>query len=65
MDDKSVPKKKLFDTLAFVLFLVGSYTLYLKAGKWVAIGVGVEVIAMYLMIYIHFFFGKNDKDDES
>ncbi len=47
-------KKKLLDTLAFAFFLTGSYIIYWKLGKWVAIGVTLEVLAVYLMIYIQF-----------
>ncbi len=47
-------KKKILDTLVFICFLAGSYIIYWKVGKWVAIGVALEILAVYLWIYIDF-----------
>ncbi|MCD6181496.1 MAG: hypothetical protein J7K89_03840 [Candidatus Cloacimonetes bacterium] len=57
-------KKKLLDTGAFALFLIGSSILYSILGKWVAIGVALEVLAVYLFIYIKFIM-KDDAEEES
>jgi predicted RND superfamily exporter protein len=43
-------RNRFLDSLGFALFLAGSYIIYWQLGKWVAIGVGLEVISVYLMI---------------
>ncbi len=53
-------KKKILDTLAFICFLTGSYIIYWKLGRWVAIGVALEVLAVYLFVYIGFKLNVNE-----
>ena len=45
-----ITKKKLFSTLVFALFLTGSTIIYYKLGRWAAIGVALEVLAIYIQI---------------
>jgi hypothetical protein len=43
-------KKRLLSTLVFSLFLIGSTILYYEVGRWASIGVGLEVLAIYILI---------------
>jgi len=43
-------KEKLVNTLIFAIFLTGSIIIYNQLGRWVAIGVALEVLAIYLLI---------------
>ena len=43
-------KEKLLNTLIFAIFLTGSIIIYNQLGRWVAIGVALEVLAIYLLI---------------
>ena len=49
MKTKNYLKKKMYDTLAFVFFLIGSTIIYWKLGRWVAIGVALEVLPIYML----------------
>ena len=53
-------KRKLLDTLTFFLFLIGSYILIWKFGRWAAIGVALEIISVYFMIMLKI----KEKEDE-
>jgi len=61
-----VTKKKLYSTLVFAVFLTGSTIIYYKLGRWVAIGVALEVLAIYLLIKLEIkSSNENDnRDDE-
>ena len=58
-------KKKMLDTLAFIFFLIGSYIIYWKLGRWVAIGVALEVLSVYLFVYIGFKMNVNESMNET
>ena len=45
-----VTKEKLVNTLIFAIFLAGSTIIYYQLGRWVAIGIALEVLAIYLLI---------------
>ena len=45
-----ITKKKLISTLVFAIFLTGSTIIFYKLGRWAAIGVALEVLAIYLLI---------------
>ena len=45
-----ITKKKLYSTLVFAVFLTGSTIIYCKLGRWVSIGVALEVLSVYILI---------------
>jgi len=40
-----------WEFLAFLIFLTGSTIIYSQLGRWVAIGVALEFLALYIIIY--------------
>ncbi len=47
-----IERKKLLSTLVFAIFLTGSTIIYYTLGRWVAIGVALEVLAIYIALKI-------------
>lgn len=45
-----ITKKRLLSTLVFTIFISGSTILYYELGRWASIGVGLEVLAVYILI---------------
>jgi hypothetical protein len=45
-----ITKEKLLSSLIFSFFLTGSTIIYHQLGRWVAIGIVLEVLAIYLLI---------------
>ena len=51
----------LYNLLSSVCFLSGSYILYLNYGVYASIGVGLEVLAVYIGIKGGFAISKSEK----
>ena len=45
-----ITKEKLLSSLIFSIFLTGSTIIYHQLVRWVAIGIVLEVLAIYLLI---------------
>lgn len=43
-------KSARWEFLAFLIFLTGSTILYSELGRWVAIGVALEYLSLYIVI---------------
>ena len=61
-----ITKEKLINTGIFAIFLTGSTIIYYELGRWVAIGVALEVLAIYLLLKMEIKAssnkGRHDKD---
>ena len=57
---KNWKRRKLFSSLIFGIFLIGSTIIYSQLGKWVAIGVALEVLSIYLLIKFENYNSIND-----
>jgi hypothetical protein len=57
-------KKKLKSTLIFIIFLAGSYIVFYHLGRWIAIGVILQVLSFYLLarLDIKSYAEKKDKE---
>jgi hypothetical protein len=53
-----------YNTLSTICFLSGSYILYLSYGLNASIGVGLEVLAVYIGIKGGFALSKTKKEDK-
>ncbi|MFO7895606.1 MAG: hypothetical protein R6U84_01555 [Candidatus Cloacimonadales bacterium] len=43
-------KERIINSLIFAIFLIGSTILYYQLGRWVSLGVALEVLAIYLLL---------------
>ena len=59
-----ITKEKLFSTLVFAIFLTGSTILYYALGRWAAIGVALEVLAIYLLLKLEIKSFLKNKDHD-
>ena len=50
-----------YNALSMICFLFGSYILYLNYGVYASIGVGLEVLAVYIGIKGGFAISKSEK----
>ncbi len=50
-----------YNALSTICFLLGSYILYLNYGVYASIGVGLEVLAVYIGIKGGFALSKSEK----
>ena len=48
--EKFRSKYSRWEFLAFVIFVTGSLIIYSQLGRWVAIGVALEYLSLYILI---------------
>lgn len=61
-----ITKEKLINTGIFAIFLTGSTIIYHQLGRWVAIGIALEVLAIYLLIKVELksYVSKTNPEDK-